>query len=996
MASVTPFFLSSIEKRAAFDATRWFLQRSYLSKKTLLKTKRKGPVGGCMRRLTCTIAIALSALWSGGCGGSSSAQPPIPPVTVAVSPKTPTVASGATQQFTAVVSNASNTTVTWTASSGTVTATGLFTAPTVTANTEVTVTATLIADNTKSDFATVTVTPPKPTITGVTTACNPTSVQSGQTSQCVATVSGTGNYSSAVTWIATPGTMNTAGLYTAPTVTAIMHATITATSVQDASKSNSVAVTVTPPPPTITTVTVVPDPASVQVNQTMQFRATVTGTGSFNPSVTWSASAGTISPSGLFTAPATAGNTVVTATSVQDTTKSGSASVAVTTIPVVAVAVSPKTSTVISGGTEQFNAIVTGSSNTAVTWTTSVGTITQTGLFTAPVVTTSTTVIVAATSVADTSKSDSVTVTVTPPPPTITGVTTVCNPTSVQSGQTSQCAATVSGTGSYSSTVTWTASAGTITQTGLFTAPTVATTATASVIATSVQDPTKSGTTKITVNPPPANLTFAKIPDIPLSVLGQKITPVDMLPYVTGGTLPFTFAVTAQTSSDSVVASISGTLLTSDYGYHAGTNTVTVTVTDANSKTAKTNVNIIVTPPSVAYRPYGIDYGPYVGSQNPNYGAVVGEDQLIQQIGAIAPYTQGIRTFGCTNGLQDVAKIVKRFGLKVFVGMWISSDPTASMNEITSCIAAAQATPVDAALVGSEALLRNDVTAAQLTAYINEFRAAVPNVPVSTGEIYSVLENNPAVVAACDFIFVNYYPFWEGTDITTAVASLHAEDALLRATYAPKEVIVSETGWQSFGTPVSNAVPSPQNAAYYFLNFESWAQAGQRKTFYFEDHDEPWKNTDDGWGIWDQNLVMKPGMMDVFNGVTIPDNWTCNAIPGGSGTPALVFTSVPPLGSSALLQGQEWHVVPANYYVVVYIHVGGGWWVKPYAASPLTIINCDGTWSTDIVTGGNDAQADQITAFLIPTSYSPPVLLGAGALPAELYTNSVANTSASR
>ena len=223
-----------------------------------------------------------------------------------------------------------------------------------------------------------------------------------------------------------------------------------------------------------------------------------------------------------------------------------------------------------------------------------------------------------------------------------------------------------------------------------------------------------------------------------------------------------------------------------------------------------------------------------------------------------------------------------------------------------------------------------------------------------------------------------------------------AEDALLRATYAPKEVIISETGWPSFGNTVGNAVPSPQNAAYYFLDFESWAQAGQRKTFYFEDHDEPWKGTDDGWGIWDQYQVMKPGMIDVFNGVTVPDNWTCDAVPGGSGTPALQFTSVPLIGSNSLLYGQEWHVVPANYYVVVYIHVGTGWWVKPYAASPLTTIACDGTWSTNIVTGGNDALADQIAAFLIPTTYTPPTLLGAGTLPAELYTNSLASVTANR
>jgi hypothetical protein len=77
---------------------------------------------------------------------------------VSVSPTAATVASAGTQQFSAQVTNTSNTAVTWSATAGTVSTTGLFTAPTVTANTTVTVKATLVADTTKYASATVTVT----------------------------------------------------------------------------------------------------------------------------------------------------------------------------------------------------------------------------------------------------------------------------------------------------------------------------------------------------------------------------------------------------------------------------------------------------------------------------------------------------------------------------------------------------------------------------------------------------------------------------------------------------------------------------------------------------------------------------------------------------------------------------------------------------------------------------------------------------------------------
>jgi len=83
---------------------------------------------------------------------------------------------------------------------------------------------------------------------------------------------------------------------------------------------------------TITSVTVTCSPSTIQYGQTSQCSATVMGTGSFSSAVTWTASAGSISASGLFTAPS-GGNVsllvIVTATSTQDTTKSGMANITV-------------------------------------------------------------------------------------------------------------------------------------------------------------------------------------------------------------------------------------------------------------------------------------------------------------------------------------------------------------------------------------------------------------------------------------------------------------------------------------------------------------------------------------------------------------------------------------------------------------------------------------------------------------------------------------------
>ncbi len=99
------------------------------------------------------------------------------PVSISASPLNATVASGATQQFVATVSNTSNPGVTWSATSGTIDAAGLFTAPKVTSQTSVKVTAVSVADTTKSAFATLTVNALPPVL-----AVNPTSLSfAGQT-----------------------------------------------------------------------------------------------------------------------------------------------------------------------------------------------------------------------------------------------------------------------------------------------------------------------------------------------------------------------------------------------------------------------------------------------------------------------------------------------------------------------------------------------------------------------------------------------------------------------------------------------------------------------------------------------------------------------------------------------------------------------------------------------------------------------------------------------
>jgi hypothetical protein len=112
-------------------------------------------------------------------------------------------------------------------------------------------------------------------------------------------------------------------------------------------------------------------------------------------------------------------------------------------------------------------------------------------------------------------------------------------------------------------------------------------------------------------------------------------------------------------------------------------------------------------------------------------------------------------------------------------------------------------------------------------------------------------------------------------------------------------------------------------------------------------------------------------------------------------SPSISLTSVPAMGSSSDLAGAVANVTAAGYRVAVYIFVQG-WWTKPTDLAPLTVIQNDGTWTCDITTGGADAYATKIAAFLVPQGFVPPLAYGTPTLPAELNTSAVAKMTTER
>jgi Bacterial Ig-like domain (group 2) len=166
-------------------------------------------------------------------------------------------------------------------------------------------------------------------------------------------------------------------------------------------------------------VTVAPAFASLYGAQSLQLSATVTGTSDSNVTWTINPQMGTLSSSGLYTAPPTisAPQTIlVTATSTANPTESGSVDLYL--LPPVAVTLSPSTITLEPWQKLQFTANVGNASNSAVTWSLNpvLGSISN-GEYTAPrSITKPQSVTVTATSVVDPTQTATAVITLVPFP----------------------------------------------------------------------------------------------------------------------------------------------------------------------------------------------------------------------------------------------------------------------------------------------------------------------------------------------------------------------------------------------------------------------------------------------------------------------------------------------------------------------------------------------------------------------------------------------------
>jgi cellulose synthase/poly-beta-1,6-N-acetylglucosamine synthase-like glycosyltransferase/exo-beta-1,3-glucanase (GH17 family) len=336
--------------------------------------------------------------------------------------------------------------------------------------------------------------------------------------------------------------------------------------------------------------------------------------------------------------------------------------------------------------------------------------------------------------------------------------------------------------------------------------------------------------------------------------------------------------------------------------------------------------------PNIEQSLASVSYAPFEGISDPNDPASRPTPaQIRADLKAIAPYTQTIRTYKSTGGLELVPAIAAEFGLKVTLGIWL--DTNADQNgkyddrnerEIRSALDLARRySNVNAIVVGNETTLRGSLFEANVRAEADRTGRSVADVraekeaalraeaeksgrtfadlkaernidelmkiiqrvkrqspvPVTTGETWDVWRDYPKLASAVDFIGAHILPYWDGSPASQAVD--HTIDVYyrLRQIHPGKRIVIAEFGWPSAGYNRKASEPGRIEQALVLRDFVARADALGIDYNIIEAYDQPWKSFEGSvgsyWGLFDAARQPK---FSWVGPVGNPDYWKIAAI----------------------------------------------------------------------------------------------------------------------
>jgi exo-beta-1,3-glucanase (GH17 family) len=266
-----------------------------------------------------------------------------------------------------------------------------------------------------------------------------------------------------------------------------------------------------------------------------------------------------------------------------------------------------------------------------------------------------------------------------------------------------------------------------------------------------------------------------------------------------------------------------------------------------------------------------VSYAPFRGSQTPlNLETHVPVEQIEQDLKQLVKVTDCVRTYSIDNGLDQVAGVAAKVGLKVIQGLWLGSNRLRNQNQIATVVQLVKQYPgvITSVVVGNEVLLRGEMTASDLAAIIRAVKAQVA-IPVTYADVWEYWLRNREIYDAVDFVTIHILPYWEDFPIRAKYAAAHVDSIRQRMAIAfpGKEILIGETGWPSEGRMREGALPSRANQARVVSEILLLAKQENFRVNLIEAYDQPWKRQLEGtvggyWGLFDsvrRELKYPPG-----------------------------------------------------------------------------------------------------------------------------------------
>jgi exo-beta-1,3-glucanase (GH17 family) len=292
---------------------------------------------------------------------------------------------------------------------------------------------------------------------------------------------------------------------------------------------------------------------------------------------------------------------------------------------------------------------------------------------------------------------------------------------------------------------------------------------------------------------------------------------------------------------------------------------------------------------------YCVSYAPFHGAQSPlDPTTLIPPAQIDADLSQLARIADCVRTYSVDFGIDRVPEMARKHGLKVLLGVWLSSRTERNWSQIETGIALAKRFPdvITAVIVGNEALLRGEISPADLADAIRNVKQKSQK-PVTYADVWEFWLRHRELASVVDFVTVHILPYWEDMPIPAEQAADHVASIrrIAAGAFPGKEIVIGETGWPSAGRMREAALPSLANQARAVHDILARGKRDGFRVNVIEAYDQPWKRFLEGtvgghWGLLDD--AGRTFKFTWGEPVSNHPNWRWQAT-GGVALAALVF-----------------------------------------------------------------------------------------------------------